>query len=91
MTGWAMLGLEAAGRNPLDVSSGGHTPVDFLRRDEQRDLSSPGDLARTILALEGAGVDPRYFGGTRPGLRAGQAPPRQRLLRRLAERRPPSP
>ncbi len=26
-------------------------------------LKSPGDLARTILALEGAGVDPRQFGG----------------------------
>ena len=62
MTGWAMLGLEAAGRNPLDVARGGHTPVDFLRGHVD-ELSSPGDLARTILALEGAGVDPREFGG----------------------------
>ena len=28
---WVMLGLEAAGRNPLDVSRGGNTPVDYLR------------------------------------------------------------
>lgn len=63
MTGWAMLGLEAAGRNPLDVSSsGGSTPVDYLRV-HVRDLSSGGDFARTILALKGAGVDPRSFGG----------------------------
>ena len=62
MTGWAMLGLEAAGRNPLDVSRSGHTPVDFLRGAVD-ELSSPGDLARTILALEGAGVDPRSFAG----------------------------
>ncbi len=62
MTGWAMLGLEAAGRNPLDVSRGGHTPVDFLRRNLD-ELSSPGDLARTIIALEAAGADPRDFGG----------------------------
>jgi energy-coupling factor transport system substrate-specific component len=62
MTGWAMLGFEAAGINPLDVSHGGHTPVDFLR-GEVRELKSPGDLARTILALEGAGTDPRKFGG----------------------------
>jgi energy-coupling factor transport system substrate-specific component len=62
MTCWAMLGLEAAGRNPLDVSRGGHTPVDFLR-GALAQLQSPGDLARTILALEGAGVDPRKFGG----------------------------
>jgi hypothetical protein len=62
ITCWAMLGLEAAGRNPLDVSSGGSTPVDFLR-GRVGELRSPGDLARTILALEGAGVDPRAFGG----------------------------
>ena len=62
MTCWAMLGLEAAGRNPLDVSHRGHTPVDFLR-SATGELASPGDLARTILALEGAGVDPRHFAG----------------------------
>jgi energy-coupling factor transport system substrate-specific component len=62
MTGWSMLGLEAAGRNPLDVSSGGSNPVGYLRyRVDQ--LESAGDFARTILALEGAGVDPRNFGG----------------------------
>jgi len=62
MTAWAMLGLAAAGRNPLDVARGGHTPVDFIRGaiDE---LRSPGDLARTIVALQAAGVDPREFGG----------------------------
>jgi energy-coupling factor transport system substrate-specific component len=62
ITAWAMLGLEAAGRNPLDVSSGGNTPVDYLR-SKARELSSPGDFARTILALEGAGVNPRAFAG----------------------------
>jgi Squalene-hopene cyclase C-terminal domain/Prenyltransferase and squalene oxidase repeat len=61
-TAWVMLGLEAAGRNPLDVSRGGHTPVDYLRA-RVNELGSPGDFARTILALEGAGVDPRSFGG----------------------------
>jgi hypothetical protein len=62
MTGWTMLGFEAAGINPLDVSDGGRTPVDFLRGTVE-ELKSPGDLARTILALEGAGVDPRRFAG----------------------------
>lgn len=62
-TCWVMLGLEAAGRNPLDVSSPkGRTPVDFLRK-EIGAVGSPGDIARTILALEGTGVDPRNFGG----------------------------
>jgi prenyltransferase/squalene oxidase-like repeat protein len=63
LTGWAMLGLEAAGRNPYDVSSAaGKSPIDFLsgKLDE---VSSPGDLARTIVALEGAGADPRSFAG----------------------------
>ncbi len=73
ITCWAMLGLEAAGRNPLDVSQGGSTPVDFLRR-RVGELASPGDLARTILALQGAGVDPRNFGG-------------QNLVSRLLSRR----
>jgi energy-coupling factor transport system substrate-specific component len=61
-TAWTMLGLEASGRNPLDVSRGGHTPVGYLRSHVD-ELGSPGDFARTILALEGAGVDPRSFGG----------------------------
>jgi energy-coupling factor transport system substrate-specific component len=62
VTAWAMLGLEAAGHNPLDVSKGGKTGVDYLRAGVGG-LSSPGDFARTILALEGAGVDPHDFGG----------------------------
>jgi energy-coupling factor transport system substrate-specific component len=62
ITGWVMLGLEAAGRNPLDVARLGKTPVDFLRSNIG-EVSSSGDLARTIVALEGAGVDPRSFAG----------------------------
>jgi Squalene-hopene cyclase C-terminal domain/Prenyltransferase and squalene oxidase repeat len=62
MTAWAMLGLEAAGRNPLDIVNGGRNPVGYMRSHVD-ELSSAGDYARTILALEGAGVDPRDFGG----------------------------
>jgi len=61
-TAWVMLGLEAAGHNPLDVAKAGRTPVDFLR-GHVGELGSSGDYARTILALQGAGVDPRSFGG----------------------------
>jgi hypothetical protein len=62
MTSWSMLALAAAGRNPLDVAKAGKSPVDFLRahRDEIKD---PGDVARTILSLQAAGVDPRNFVG----------------------------
>ncbi len=63
LTSWAMLGLEAAGRNPFDVTSaGGKNPIDFLS-GHLDEVSSPGDLARTIIAIEGAGADPRSFGG----------------------------
>jgi energy-coupling factor transport system substrate-specific component len=61
-TAWVILGLEAVDVNPLDVSQGGHSAIDYLRA-RVGDLGSPGDFARTILALEGAGVDPRSFGG----------------------------
>ena len=54
ITGWAMLGLEAAGRNPLDVSKGGRTPGRLPALDGRRSRKQRR-LARTILALEGAG------------------------------------
>jgi energy-coupling factor transport system substrate-specific component len=63
MTGWTMLGLEAAGRNPLDVRSGGRSPAAFLRSRIDR-LRSTGDLERTILALDAAGRNPRRFAGS---------------------------
>ena len=62
MTGWAMLGLEAGGRSPFAVRSGGSTPIDYLRHEAKR-VRSIGDLERTILALEGAAVDSRHFAG----------------------------
>jgi len=62
ITGWVMLGLEAAGRNPLDVSRGGKTPVDYLR-SKVGEIETSGDYARTILALQGAGVDAHAFAG----------------------------
>lgn len=62
ITGWAALGLEAAGRNPLELRRGGRSAIGYLR-SHVADLRSTGDLERTILALEGAGVAPRAFGG----------------------------
>jgi energy-coupling factor transport system substrate-specific component len=62
MTGWAMLGLEAAARNPLDIREDGRSPVDFLRK-RSGEVRSVGDLERTILALVGAGANPRDFAG----------------------------
>jgi len=62
MTGWVALGLEAAGRSPFTVRGEGTTPMSYLRR-KVGGLSAAGDLERTILALEGAGVSSRHFGG----------------------------
>jgi energy-coupling factor transport system substrate-specific component len=62
ITGWAVLGLEAAGRNPLDRRGAGKTAVDYLRSGAGS-LRDIGEIERTILALRGAGVSARRFGG----------------------------
>jgi squalene-hopene cyclase-like protein/prenyltransferase/squalene oxidase-like repeat protein len=62
ITGWAVLGLESGGRNPLDLRRGGHSAIGYLR-SQVASLRSTGDLERTILALRGAGVSPQRFGG----------------------------
>lgn len=62
MTSWAILGLEAAGRNPLDLRRGGDSPVDWLRARADR-LNAVNDLELAILSLGSAGVSPSSFGG----------------------------
>lgn len=62
MTGWAMLGLAGGGRNPRDVTRGGNSGVDYLRRNAGS-LRSTGDLERTILALRASGVSARALAG----------------------------
>jgi energy-coupling factor transport system substrate-specific component len=62
ITGWTVLGLEAAGRHPLDVKRGGRTPIDFMR-SRARELNETGELERTVLAVSGAGLDARRFAG----------------------------
>jgi energy-coupling factor transport system substrate-specific component len=62
MTGWAVLGLEAAGVNPLDVDHGDATPISYLAGTVGQ-ISTTGDIERTILVLRGAGLNPRHFQG----------------------------
>jgi hypothetical protein len=62
MTGWAVLGLEAAGVNPLDVDRGDATPITYLAATAGQ-ISTTGDIERTILLLHGAGLNPRRFQG----------------------------
>jgi energy-coupling factor transport system substrate-specific component len=62
LTGWAAIGLEAAGVNPLDVRRHGASPIAYIRAHLAR-LNDTGELERTILALEGAGLDAHAVGG----------------------------
>jgi prenyltransferase beta subunit len=62
-TGWAGLGLAAAGRNPRDVRArGGRSVVSYLKR-RVRSLRDIGEIERTILLLEAGGLSARDFGG----------------------------
>jgi energy-coupling factor transport system substrate-specific component len=60
-TAWATLGIAAAGDDPGALRRGGRSPVDFIRMDV-RDVNGAGDVERTILALESAGVSARRVG-----------------------------
>ncbi len=61
-SGWTALGLEAAGRNPADVTRGGKSVLDYMTAQAGQ-LNDLGELARTVLVLDGAGRDPRAFAG----------------------------
>ncbi len=60
-TGWAALGLAAAGRNPADVRRGGHSILDYMSA-HARELNDLGALERTILVLRAAGRPARIAG-----------------------------
>jgi hypothetical protein len=62
MTGWATLGLEAAGIDPSGLSRGGKTPISFLRSNADA-IQDATDLERTILVVEAAGINSRRFAG----------------------------
>ena len=58
MTGWACSGWRPPASNPLDVGRGrGH--ADRLPAPTIDTIEGAGDLERTILVLEGAGLDSR--------------------------------
>ena len=61
-TGWAVLGLAAAGRNPNRVRRNGRSPVDYIVRGIGR-VRGIGDIERTILALRAAGRSAHSVGG----------------------------
>ena len=62
-SGWSGLGLAAAGHNPRDLQRrGGRTLASYLQRSAGsiRDI---GEIERTVLLLEAAGLSPRSFAG----------------------------
>jgi hypothetical protein len=62
-TGWAALGLAAAGRNARDVRrQGGRTIASFVTRNA-RSLRDIGEVERTVMLLTSAGLSPRRFAG----------------------------
>ena len=61
-TGWASLGLAAGGLNPRDVERRGHSAIDFIR-GEAGQVREVGEVERTILVIEAAGLSSRRFAG----------------------------
>ncbi len=61
-SGWAALGLAAAGVSPAMSSHGGPTLIDYLRASPGS-WGDVGSVERTILAARAAGVSARHFAG----------------------------
>ncbi|HEX2234276.1 MAG TPA: prenyltransferase/squalene oxidase repeat-containing protein, partial [Thermoleophilaceae bacterium] len=62
-TGWAGLGLAAAGRNARDVRRrGGRSVTSFVTR-KAGSLRDIGEVERTVMLLASAGLSPRRFAG----------------------------
>ncbi len=61
-SGWAALGLAAAGHDPTGVSHGGRAVIDYIRSGSGS-VSDVGSLERTMLVIGAAGISARDFGG----------------------------
>jgi energy-coupling factor transport system substrate-specific component len=62
MTGWAVLGLEAAGRNPLDVGRSGRTPIDYLKANVRK-IDAVNELELAVMGIDAAGLNASRFAG----------------------------
>jgi hypothetical protein len=60
-SGWAALGLAAAGENPIDVTRDGHSLIGYV--ESGAGSSDPGDVERNILVAAAAGLPATSFGG----------------------------
>ena len=82
-SGWAALGLAAAGHNPAAVSRRGPSLLSYIERHVGTDA---GSLERTILVARAAGVPATKFGGH--DLVSALQPRHQRGRVRSAQGRP---
>ena len=62
-SGWAGLGLAAAGHNPRDVKRAGGRSLAAYEQRSQRSVSDIGEVERTVLLATAAGLSPRDFAG----------------------------
>jgi hypothetical protein len=62
VSGWAALGLAAAGHDPAGVRRGGRSALAYVRATAGS-MTAIGDVERTILVVRAAGGNPRRFGG----------------------------
>jgi ECF-type transporter family protein/squalene-hopene cyclase-like protein/prenyltransferase/squalene oxidase-like repeat protein len=62
-SGWSGLALAVAGHNPRDLQrAGGRTLASYLERSAGS-IREIGEIERTVLLLEAAGLSPRRFAG----------------------------
>ncbi|MGH2883534.1 MAG: prenyltransferase/squalene oxidase repeat-containing protein [Solirubrobacteraceae bacterium] len=61
-SGWAALGLAAAGDNPQDVVRDGHSLITYIEGGVAS-APDPGDVERNILVARAAGLPATSFGG----------------------------
>ena len=61
-SGWAALGLAAAGENPQDVMRDGHSLIAYIEAGVAS-ASDPGDVERNILVAGAAALPATSFGG----------------------------
>jgi prenyltransferase beta subunit len=62
-SGWSGLGLAVAGHNARDLRrGGGRSLASYLKRNA-RSVRDIGEVERTVLLLESAGISSRRFGG----------------------------
>ncbi len=61
-SGWAALGLAAAGQNPRDVARNGRSLIDYIQAG-LASATDPGSIERTILVLGAAGLPADDFAG----------------------------